>query len=265
MLPPASFHKLILPSGESAWIPEDVELRIPDTTSLAAADLHYLIYIPWRSSYVELIEPGYRDFFQVVLPYLHTRTTDVHVATCFPFIRELIQAASEPVDEQVVRIAFLLHDSGWSQMSDVEIAHSLGVQGLSLSGEAINPKARHAVLGQAVAEKVLGEYEFQPTLSGAQKDMIYQAILFHDKPEELAASGEIPPSLKLVCDVDHQWSFTHANFWQDTVRKGNRPDEYLANLGRDLESYFVTEAGKQKARHQLEERQREVEAWSRLG
>lgn len=248
----------------SAWIPDDVELRFPEKAALDPADLHYLIYIPWQEGYLSRVDPAYQDFFKVVLPYLHVRTTDVHVVTCLPFIPELIQATREKVDDRLVQIAFMLHDSGWSQMSEIEIAHSLGVEGLSLSGEAVNPKARHAVLGRDVAQKILGSYAFQPALTPAQKEAIYQAILYHDKPWELAAGGEIPIHMKIVCDVDHLWSFTHPNFWQDTVRKGVQPDSYLKNLGDDLESYFVTEPGKQKARELLGMRSAEVEAWKKL-
>lgn len=247
-----------------AWIPEDVELRIPEQTSLDPANVHYLIYIPWHDRYISRVDPAYRDFFKVVLPYLHVRTTDVHVVTCLPFISELIQATGEAVDDRVVEIAFMLHDSGWSQMTEVEIAHSLGVEGLSLTGEAINPKARHAILGRDIAQKVLSSYPFQPALTTTQKEAIFQTILYHDKPWELAAGGEIPIHMKIVCDVDHLWSFTHPNFWQDTVRKGVRPDTYLKNLGDDLESYFVTEVGKQKARQLLGMRSAEVEAWKNL-
>lgn len=258
---PLSFTQFNLPTGESAWIPADIELRLPDKSSLDPRYLHYLIYIPWHDKYLELIDDAYRDFFKVVLPFLHVRTTDIRVATCFPFIKELVQAEAETVDERVVHIAFILHDAGWSQMSEAEIAQSLGVQGLTLSREANHPKARHAILGQQIAQKILGEYQFHPPLTSNQKDRIYQAILFHDKPKELAAGGEIPTSVKVVCNTDHLWSFTNPNFWQDTLRKGIQPEAYLENLGKDLESYFVSEAGKQKARQLLYARGVEVEAW----
>jgi hypothetical protein len=160
-----------------------------------------------------------------------------------------------------VQIAFILHDSGWSQMSELEIAESLGVSGLSLFGHALQPKARHAVLGQQLAQKILGTYPFQPPLTVEQKNSIYQAILFHDRPQELAASGGIPASLKVVCNTDHLWSFTHLNFWQDTLRKGVPPDVYLTNLGQDLDAYFVSEPGRHKARQLLTERALEVDAW----
>jgi hypothetical protein len=262
-LPSFSFKPFNLPTGELAWIPDDIELRIPSEASLDPAFLHYLIYIPWHDSYLELIDAVSRDFFKVVLPYLHARSTDVHVVTCLPFIKELIQAGQETVDERVAQIAFMLHDSGWSQMTEIEIAESLEVPGLRLSSQAMQPKARHAILGQQIAQKILGEYPFQPPLTSKQKDQIYQVILFHDRPQELAAAEGIPATMKVVCDADHLWSFTHLDFWQDTLRKGVKPDVYLENLGKDLEDVIVSEPGKQKARQCLEARAQEVQAWKR--
>jgi len=259
-----SFTRFNLPNGQAAWIPDDLELRFPESSSLPLADQHYLIYLPWQARYLENVDPAYRDFFQVVLPYLHARSTDVHVATCLPFIKELVQAETGPLDERVIQVAFMLHDSGWSQMSELEIAESLGVSGLSLSGQAVQPKARHAILGQQVAQKLLEGYPFQPPLTAEQTGQIYQAILYHDRPQDLAGAGGIPASVKVVCNVDHLWSFTHPNFWQDTVRKGVPPPAYLENLGRDLDGYFVSEPGRQKARRLLEERAKEVQAWANL-
>ena len=256
-----SFARFSLPTGQAAWIPDDIELRLPEKSALDAADLHYLIYLPWHDEYLEWVDAAYRDFFKVVLPYLHARSTDVHVAACLPFIKELSQAEPEPVDQRVVQIAFMLHDSGWSRMSELEIAESLGVTGLSLSGHALQPKARHAVLGRQLAQQILADYPFQPSLTSEQKNQIYQAILFHDRPQELAAAGSMPASLKVVCNTDHLWSFTHLNFWQDTLRKGVPPPAYLENLGNDLYGYFVSAPGRQKARLLLAERALEVEAW----
>ena len=255
------FKRLDLPGGQPAWIPADLDLVVPQSAAIAADLLHYLAYIPWNPSYLERVDPAYRDFFSFVLPYLRARTTDVHVATCLPFARELIEAQPESVDERVVLVAFILHDSGWSQMTEAEMAASLGVEGLALSGAAVGPKARHVELGRELAERILSEYVFDPPLSHRQKEMIYTAILFHDRPEELAAIGSVPAEIQMVCDTDHLWSFTHENFWQDTVRKGVDPRVYLENLGEDLDGYFVTEPGKRRARRMLEERRVEVTAW----
>ena len=255
-----SFNVFSLPTGERAWIPEDIELRIPEKSPLDGRDLQALIYLPWHKRYLEQVDPAWREFFKVVLPHLHARSVDVHVVTCLPFVKELIHAGEGQADERVAHSAFMLHDSGWSRMSELEIAQSLGVQGLSLSGEAVKPKVKHAILGQQIAQKILDRTPFHPPLTLEQKEAIYQIILFHDRPRELAG-GWIPISLKVVCDADHLWSFTHLNFWQDTLRKGVKPDAYLENLGKDLEDYFVSEPGKQKARQLLKERGMETEAW----
>jgi ribosomal protein S18 acetylase RimI-like enzyme len=257
----APFVPFDVPGLGLAWVPSDLTLRVPTTSSLDRDRLHFLIYIPWDEKYLANVDEAYRDFFLAVLPYLHARTTDVHVATCLPFARELIEASPEEVDARVVYVAFILHDSGWSQMSEAEIAASLGVQGLALSGDAVSPKLRHVELGRALAERVLTDYPFTPPLTAPQRETVYQAILFHDKPQDLATGGGVPPAVRVVCNVDHLWSFTHENFWQDTVRKGVEPESYLENLGRDLDAYFVGEPGKRRARMMLEDRRGEVAAW----
>lgn len=256
------FKQIQLATGESHLIPADLELSEPSESNLEPGRRHYLIYIPWDDKYLANVQVEYQPFFRKVLPYLHARTTDMHIAQCLPFVRELIGATSEPTDERVIHVAFILHDSGWSQMTQAEIADSLGVKGLVLTGASISPKEKHARLGREVAERVLSEFDFVPPLTDAQKTTIYQAILFHDKPWELATGGDIPIDVKLVCDVDHLWSFTHENFWQDTLRKGVNPPGYLENLANDLDGYFTTEQGKAKARQLLEARRAEVAEWS---
>ena len=262
---PASltFRVFNLPTGEQAFIPADVELKLPEQAALGPNQLHFLIYIPWNHRYLGQIDKSYRDFFITVLPYLHTRTTDVHIATCFPFVNELIQAAGAKVDEQVIHLAFILHDVGWSQLSEAEIAASLGITGVALTASARGPKEKHALVGRDLAQQLLARYPFAPPLTETQKEWIAQAILYHDKPWELARPAALPLEIKLVCDVDHLWSLTHENFWQDTVRKGVAPPTYLSSLESDLEAYFITEPGKTKARYLLQKRQAEVLAWTR--
>ncbi len=259
-----SFAPFQLPNGESAFIPANLHLKIPENSALDANCAHALVYIPWDDAYLARVPNLYQDFFKTVFPYLHTRTTNVHIATCLPFVQELIAATPERVDERVIYIGFILHDAGWSQLSETEIADSLGVQGLALAGAAVSPKEKHAIIGKEIAQRVLSEFAFEPPLSEAQKNWICQAVLYHDKPWELAQGGDIPIDVKLVCDVDHLWSFTRENFWQDTVRKRVSPVAYAENLAKDLDGYFVTEQGKSKARGLLEERRDEVRAWEKI-
>ena len=255
------FAVFTLASGEEAWIPADVHLALPHSAAAPPEIARRLAYIPWEQRYLDRVDPECRHFFSFVHRYLRTRTADVHVATCLPFAAELMEAEPGPIDGRVVRIAFILHDIGWSQMSQAEIAASLSVHGLALSEKALAPKLRHAELGRELAVQVLDEYRFDPPLTGAQKELIYSAILYHDRPEGLAAVGGAPASVLVVCDVDHLWSFTRENFWQDTIRKGVDPRGYVENLARDLDGYLVTVAGRCRARAMLEDRAFEVAAW----
>jgi hypothetical protein len=252
------FTAYTLPNGQIFPIPKDVRLRVPGRTSLSTDLLHFLVYIPWQQQYLAHVPGEYRDFFTHLLPYLHSRTTDVHVALCLPYVRTLAAKFSAEIDLRTVYVAFILHDIGWSQMTEQEIAASLGVQGLALTGGAVAPKEKHAVAGKALAQQILTSYPFSPPLDVQQRSLIFDAILYHDRPWELALNGDVPNEVKLACDVDHLWSFTHQNFWQDTVRKGVAPAAYIQNLATDLDGYFLTGEAKAMARKMLAERAAEV-------
>jgi len=250
-----SLPKRIIGSG----IPDDILLLEPVESTLPEDQRHFLIYIPWNEKYLEKVPEEYREFFVEVLPYLRARTTDVHTAISMSYLVELLAKFSEPIDKRVVALALILHDSGWSRLSEGEIANSLGVTGLRLTDSAIAPKEKHAVESEKIARELLAKYPFHPTLTSDQIQLICKAVRYHDQPEAVAgAKIPMPLEVQLLVDLDHLWSFTHENFWQDTVRKGVEAKIYLKNLEQDLDSYFVTNAGKQKARELLADRAKEV-------
>jgi len=259
-----SFNKIYLPNGGFEFIPADIDLKFPNDSRLAREKQHFLGYIPWDKKYLKYVDKKYDNFFQTVLPFLNSRTTNVHTAMCIPFIKELIAKIGKPVDEEIVYPGFILHDCGWSQMSEAEIASSLGIKGLVLTGDSINPKEKHAILGKEIAKNILNNSVFSKILSENQKAMIYDAVLLHDNPEKINSSGEVPLEIKIICDVDHLWSFTHENFWQDTIRKGANPEDYLKSLDNDLENYFITEEAREKAKLLLKQRAKEVLAWQQF-
>lgn len=244
--------------------PLDIPLAVPKNSTLPPKDLHFLLYIPWQESYLDFVPEGYRDFYQELLPYLSARTTAVHTAVCLQYLDEFIDKAEKlgkTVNKNVLAYALMLHDSGWSQMTQEEVAASLGVTGLALNEKATSPKEKHAVLGAEIAKSILSSKQSLLGLNEAEIEAIYKAILYHDRPSEVAgAQNEMPIEVQLLVDLDHLWSFTHLNFWQDTLRKDVSPQNYIMNLKNDLNSYFVTEIGKEKARKLLAERKKEVEA-----
>ncbi len=239
-----------------------ITLKLPPDSNLPESEQHFLLYIPWQDTYLDFVPQEYKNFFKQILPFLSARTTDVHTAVCMQYLDEFILQAQKnghQPNRDILAYALMLHDSGWSKMSESEIAASLGVKGLALSETAMGPKEKHAVLGEAIARDILYKEQEALGLSNEEIEIICKAILFHDKPEAVAGLGnEMPIEVQLLVDLDHVWSFTQLNFWQDVQRKGVPAQEYLENLGNDLDSYFVTEIGKQKAKELLSQRTLEV-------
>ncbi len=124
---------------------------------------------------------------------------------------------------------------------------------MELSEVADRVREGHATAGAKITEKLLNDFTFDPLLSDQEKQAIINAVLNHDDPKE----GPIEE--KLVADLDRLWSFTHENFWQDTIRKDVSPEQYLANLTKDSQSYFFTKAGLTIATVLLQDRGREIE------
>jgi hypothetical protein len=249
---------ITLPNCEPCRIHSDIKLELPENITIDGSQWHYLIYIPWDNKYLDLVPEEYKDFFKFVLPNLKVRTTDVHTAISLGFLKSFQDHfVNEKINWKVVAISLILHDCGWSQLTQQEIASSLGVKGLKLSPEALKPKEAHASKGQELAKRLISEYQFNPPLTVEEEETVLKAVLYHDNPEEVAGAN-LPLEIKILVDLDHIWSFTHENFWQDTVRKNIKPDVYLQNLKDDLNSYFVTDYGKKLATELLVQRGKEI-------
>jgi len=255
-----SFEKVITSDDKCFYIPTDIELVFPKE-SLPPDLIRRLVYIPWRRDYLRFCPERYRPFLEYVLPYLRTRTTDVHTAVCLSYmsnyVKKLEKETRTRINRQIVAYGLILHDCGWSALGKKEIADSLAVTGLALKGEALGPKGKHAYEGVKIARNILDEYKFTPALAKEEKEAICEAVFWHDKTEE-ARRRELPIEAKGVVDLDHLWSFTELNFWQDTVRKDVTPQDYLKNLENELNSYFIFETGKETAHTLLKEREKEV-------
>jgi hypothetical protein len=253
-----SFYTVTLPSGETREIPTDIRIEIPVDADVSKEQLNSLAYIPWDEKYVDYVPARYRSFFASVLPFLHARTTDVHTALSVSTVPDLIAGTAEKLDERMVYLAVIVHDSGWGQMSQQEIADSLSYSGLTHSERAKASKKRHTVLGKEMAVKLLDSFVFDPALSQQQKEFISDIVFYHENPLIFTVNGSVPIEARLTCDADRLWSYTHENFWQDTIRKSVDPHTYADNLDEAIETYFFTEQGKAKARSLLAERRQEV-------
>ena len=175
-----SFREVVTPDNRCFHIPTDIELVFPKE-GLPLELIRCLVYILWKDDYLRLCPNQFRSFLNFVLPYLKPRTTDVHTAVCLSYWKNytnvLEKEKEAKINRKIVAYGLILHDCGWSALTQKEIADSLTVKGLEIEGEAIAPKRRHADEGVKIARKILNEYKFDPALTEEEKEIICEAVL----------------------------------------------------------------------------------------
>lgn len=261
----ANFKRIYLPTGKVVSIPADIHLEFPDDQTLTPLQRCSLAFIPWDGSFIHYVPARYQELFRHALPYMRKRTTDVHTALSVAQLPDLFRSTDESVDYHIIYLAVILHDIGWSQVDLSGIATSLGYGGLQLSEAAFVPKLQHLEQGERLAGELLAAYDHHKhhgrLLANHEIRHITQIIRRHDQdaPFDQGKFDAISLETDIVCDADRLWSYTHYNFWQDTVRKNTEPTEYLVKLTGAVDSYFFTQQGRSRARQLLADRQREVE------
>jgi HD domain len=250
-----------LPTGKQAIIPDDISIVFPDDAGLTAEQRQATAYIPWNDHYLSLVPTPFQAFFTSVLPYLGSRTTNVHTALSVSQLAYLIERSDEQPDTRIAYLATILHDTGWSKVSLQGIADSLSYKGVTLSQSSQLPKQQHVLIGAALAFDILDDFDFkdQP-VSETAKRHISQIIRQHDydAPWDKGRYPELSAETKIVCDADRLWSYTHENFWQDTIRKDVSAREYVTTLSQAIDGYFITPQARDRARQLIDERQYEI-------
>jgi len=261
-----SFKKLETPDRKQFYIPSNIKIRFLKE-DLPSDYLRRLAYIPWESKYLELCPKKYRKFFKIVFPYLKKRTTNVHTAVSLSFMNKLItrieKIKKSKINTKIIVLGLILHDCGWYALSMREIANSLAdYKGLRIKSKAIKVKLKHAEKGVEIAQKILDDNQSVFALTDKEKKMILDAVFWHDKIEQIRRKN-FPVEIKIVADLDHIWSYSFLNFWQDTIRKDIESEIYIKNLKNDLNYDFICNSSKQLAKTLLESRKKEVETLRR--
>jgi hypothetical protein len=264
----AQFKAVALPTGQHAFIPSDLHIIIPNPSRVSPEDRHYLAYMPWETKYYALVPEQHRPFFKFVLPFLHARTSNVHTALSIAQLPHILPKNLAKSEIRRIYLALILHDTGWSQVNQQGLLTSLNYNGVKPSSpESIKPKQQHLVYGEALAYQLLDSFDFgYKPLSSLDIYTISEMIRRHDHDAawEQGKYGPIGTDIKVVCDADRLWSYTRENFWLDTIRKDVPPETYLQTIAEEIETYFFTSNGKQRARALVAKRLPEVQAYAEL-
>ncbi|MGW6174302.1 HD domain-containing protein [Arthrobacter sp. NPDC055138] len=166
--------------------------------------------------------------WQAVVQETRSRGNDIHLPISLAFAERLCRAYPE-ADAQLVRVAILLHDTGWAHVDEERILS----EGFTGDWRKAAIRFEHEAEGCKVARRVL------PGLGYATEfvDRVCEIIDGHDT-RHVAYSLEDA----LVRDADRLWRFDHAGIALASTWFGMTPDVYTDRLGVEIIPELITEA-----------------------
>jgi len=182
----------------------------------------------------------YDHIYRLALPYLLTRSNEIHIPISKGFAKTIL--LTEQGDPEVVIPAIILHDVGWSALTD---EMQLQAFGAGVVDKDLN--RMHEVEGVKIAERLLEEVNYN-----SQKALeIINIIDKHDSRLSAISDND-----RIVKDADKLYRFTseglifYLDWFEDVIF-----EERMAWLTSKVDSWFFTETAKTLALKELEERQ----------
>ena len=170
----------------------------------------------------------YQDILELARPYLDTRGNEEHTEGSIAFAWELLDA--EGGDPDVVMPAIILHDVGWSELSDEEQLQAFGPPPTRLDLNML-----HEQRGAEIAAGILDSIGYDPALS----EEITEIIRGHDNRRQALSLNDA-----LVKDADRLFRLTRRGYtiFLEFFSLEFRP--YLAAMASVADEWFFTETAK---------------------
>ncbi|HIE61306.1 MAG TPA: HD domain-containing protein [Microbacterium sp.] len=175
--------------------------------------------------------------WKAVVTETRTRSNDIHLPISFAFAERLCDAYPE-ADALVVRVAILLHDTGWARVDEDRIIS----EGFSGDWRRADVRYEHERHGCDIARTVL------PPL-GYDADFIQRVVDIIDGHDTRPESHSLEDSL--VRDADRLWRFTPAGIALASGWFGLTPAEYTRRLRSEIIPELLTDAAVQMAETEL--------------
>lgn len=199
-----------------------VPTAIPvDTSPIAAASAHDDLDPVWRAIVAES----------------RSRQNDIHLPISYAFAERLCQVHPE-ADSLMVRVAILLHDTGWARVEQDRIIS----EGFTGDWRRADVRYEHERHGCDIAREVL------PPL-GYDDDFVERVTAIIDGHDTRQVSHSIEDSL--VRDADRLWRFTPTGIALASSWFGATPAAYCARLREEIVPELLTDAAVQMADAEL--------------
>lgn len=198
---------------------------------------------------MEFSKEEFQKIWDLALPYQDKRDDSGHAEIVTKFALELCEM--EKADGDIVIPAAILHDIGWSQLSEKE--RFIIFNPIVTRDEMLHVRIRHQKEGVKLAEEILEKLEYP----SEKIKQILEIISQHD-----TRKGFFSPEDGIMRDADKLWRFSKIGVDADIRRRGMPFDEYYNRMEKIIEeeNFFYSESAKFLAREELLERQKEYEA-----
>lgn len=164
-----------------------------------------------------------------VVPESRARSNDIHLPVSLAFAERLCDAYPA-ADDLLVRVAILLHDTGWGRVDESRIISE------GFSGDWCKAAIRfeHEKLGCEIAREVLPPLGYDETFV----EEVATIIDGHDTRKEAKSLEDA-----LMRDADRLWRFDHAGIALASGWFAMDPSSYCDRLEAEIVPELLTEAG----------------------
>jgi HD superfamily phosphodiesterase len=163
-----------------------------------------------------------------VVPESRTRSNDIHLPISLAYAERLCTAHPD-ADALLVRVAILLHDTGWGRVDEDRIIS----EGFSGDWRRAEIRFEHERQGCLIAREVLPPLGFDRVFV----EDVVAIIDGHDTRKEAKSLEDA-----LVRDADRLWRFDHAGIALASGWFGMDPATYCDRLAVEIVPELLTEA-----------------------
>lgn len=175
--------------------------------------------------------------WRAIVSESRARSNDIHLPISFAFAERLCDAYPD-ADALVVRVAILLHDTGWARVDESRIIS----EGFSGDWRRADVRFEHERHGCDIAREVLPGLGYDDELVTRVTDIIDG----HDtRPESHSLEDS------LVRDADRLWRFTPTGIALASGWFGLTPAEYCRRLRAEIMPELLTQAAVEMAAAEL--------------
>lgn len=176
--------------------------------------------------------------WRAIVAESRSRQNDIHLPISYAFAERLCQAHPD-ADALVVRVAILLHDTGWARVDQDRIIS----EGFAGDWRRADVRFEHERHGCDIAREVLPPLGYDDAFIGR----VTAIIDGHDTRQQSHSLEDT-----LVRDADRLWRFTPAGVALASSWFGSTPAAYCARLRIEIMPELLTDAAVRMAEAELD-------------